>query len=360
VIKAGFAGENTPRFAFPSVLGLPRITSHWNETRPEDRTLSGYEALNKSDEFALRYPIKRGVITNWKHMNHILYHTFFHRLHADPADHPVLITQSPFDTKHNHETMTQIMFEEQCVLALYVANPSVLPLYSTGHKTGIVIDVGGGSCHTVPVHEGLAISDAISHFECGGNDIDNLLMRMLNERGYSIRDSFSNCKAIHKMKEKLCYVAFDFDSEMKRVCSMMEKKYEMSDGQTIIVGDELFRCPECLFQPNLFGIDGIGVHEMILNSIMECDCDIQEEMFSKIVVCGGSTLFRGFVERLEKEITSISPLSTEINIITPSERQYSSWIGGSIIGSLPTFPNLCISQDDYDEYGPTVFHHMCP
>lgn len=38
------------------------------------------------------------------------------------------------------------------------------------------------------------------------------------------------------------------------------------------------------------------------------------------------------------------------------DRIHSAWIGGSILGSLSTFEKMCISKEEYLEYGHEVIH----
>ena len=99
------------------------------------------------------------------------------------------------------------------------------------------------------------------------------------------------------------------------------------------------------------------IGEETYKSIMKCDTDIQQDLFSNILLSGGSTMFPGMVERLEKEIKSLAQESTKINIVVP--QQYSSWIGGSILASLSTFQQMCISKQEYDEYGSRIVNWKC-
>merc|ERR1711939_569957 len=138
-----------------------------------------------------------------------------------------------------------------------------------------------------------------------------------------------------------------------------EKMYTLPDGRTIKVGNQRFRCPEVLFQPSLIGKEASGIHETTFNSIMKCDVDVRKDLYQNIVLSGGTTMFTGLQDRVQKEIAALAPSSMKVKVIAPPERKYSVWIGGSILASLTTFQQMWISKAEYDEAGPSIVHRKC-
>lgn len=125
------------------------------------------------------------------------------------------------------------------------------------------------------------------------------------------------------------------------------------------MGNQLFRCPESLFNPLMIGKEMPGLHEIISQSIMKSDVDIRKDLYSNIVLSGGSTMFPGISERLSKEVTAMSPATMKIKILAPQERKFLVWIGGSILSSLSSFQNMWITKAEYEETGSAIVHRKC-
>jgi actin-related protein len=362
VIKAGMAGDNAPSVKFPSIVGYPRGASMGGvETKSE---YIGDEAQKMRGVLNLKFPIDSGIVTSWEDMEKVWEYCFANELRVDPSEHKVLLTEAPSNPKANREKMTTIMFETHQVQGMYVAIQAVMSLYSNGRTTGLVSDQGDGVTHTVPVFEGFSIPHAVRKNYIAGRAVTKQMLDLLTADGIQeVGGKSAWQQIVDKMKQEVCFVALDIEETKAKAASSTEiaKNYELPDGSTVSINTPRFMAPEALFFPDLIkeGDETLGVHKMCNASINDCDMDIRRDLYQNVILSGGSTLYEGLPDRLEKELDSMAPQQNMVKIIAPADRYYSVWTGASTLCSLATFESSWITKEEYEENGAEIVHRKC-
>jgi actin len=352
--RVGFAGDESPRSVFNSIASVVRRPKY---ARPDlNAFYVGDDAWRKVDILNLRWPIEHGLVTNWDEMEQIWHHAFSNELHVDPTECSILLTDVVLNPKPNRKKMAQIMFETFNVPSFYVACQAVLSLFSSGRATGIVVEMGDGVTQIVPIYEGYFLPDTITRMNFAGSDLTEYLRTILIQK-YNF-DSFNNRDIVRDIKEKLGYVALDFDAELRKaaITTNCTRSYAIPNGDQITVANEHFRCPELLFKPSLAGFKFDGIDKALFDSLMKCNMSLRNDLCANIVLSGGNSMFMGLKERLEKEMRRLAFTTLKIKVVADADREYGAWIGGSIFGALATFPGMAITRERYNDAGPAIVH----
>eukprot|EP00057_Strongylocentrotus_purpuratus_P015204 XP_011669678.1 PREDICTED: actin isoform X4 [Strongylocentrotus purpuratus] len=353
-IQAGFAGGKTCRAAFPSCIGRSK-KSHVDGKR---ETFIGEAIYKHREVLGINYPIEHGIVKDWEDMEKIWHYLFDVDLMVDTTEHPVLMTEPPGNPMYNRQKMAQIMFETFQIPAFYVANPALLSLYSSGRVSGFVIETGAGVTQTLAIYEGYCLEAATHRTGLAGREMTHYLMRLLNKKGYSFSTTAER-EIVREIKERCCYLAEDFEREM--ACTQIRtERYQLPDGQEIVLGQELFQCMEAMFKPALLRDEdtklnyGSGIADIAYCGLQRCNVDTRRTLYENVVVTGGNSMHRGFGGRLKQELVSRGVPQETLKVICPPERRKSVWLGGSILASLSAYKGMWITKKAYQEHGPTI------
>jgi centractin len=85
------------------------------------------------------------------------------------------------------------------------------------------------------------------------------------------------------------------------------------------------------------------VHQIVVEAIHRTDMDLRKSLYGNIVLSGGSTLTKGFGNRLLHEVQRLAVKDMRIKILAPPERIYTTWTGGSILAGLSTFKKASLA-----------------
>jgi len=279
------------------------------------------------------------------------------------------------------------MFETFNVPGLYIAVQAVLALAASWTSknvkertlTGTVIDSGDGVTHVIPVAEGYVIGSSIKHIPLAGRDVTNFVVQQLRDRGEELPPDTA-LDIAKQIKESFCYVCpdlvkeyqkYDSDPSKFRVVNGIDKR--SGKKYQIDVGYERFLGPEMFFSPEIFNSDfRESLPDIVDATVQSCPIDTRRPLYNYITLSGGSTMFKHFTKRLERDIrkrvsdriertekkySGTQVKKIDVNVITHPFQRFAVWFGGSMLASQPEFLGYFHTRQQYQEQGPRIARH---
>ena len=409
----GFAGNAEPQFVIPTALTTKAAVNTERTVGGRIGGLAsgiedldfetGFDAVSQMKSNTVSYPIRHGQVENWDWMESYWQHCIFKYLRCDPESHYFMLTEPPLNAPENREYTAEIMFETFNVPGLYIAVQAVLalaaswgsskvakqrkdsglnPAASSNPLTGIVVDSGDGVTHVIPVVEGYAIGSAIKHIPIAGRDVTHYVQQLLRDRNEANLPPDQTLEVAKKIKEQYTYVAPNLAREFAAFDAQPTEKFisfEHMDTSTkklyqVEVGYEQFIAPEIFFNPELLSSDHvIPLPELVDGVVQACPLDSRRDLYANIVLSGGSTLFKDFSRRLQRDMRQIvdnrlsyvkglssNTVNTklngnlDVNVFAHEHQRYAVFSGGSLLASMDQFPAYCHTKAEYDEVGPSL------
>ncbi|MFK0237738.1 actin, cytoplasmic 2 [Streptomyces vinaceus] len=348
-VRAGLAEEDVPGVVFPSVVGRAGKAAAGSEV------LVGDQAWARRGELTLSYPVRRGRVADWNDTVRLWRHAFA-QLAVDPADCQVLLIDTPLHPRESREKTVRLLFDDLGVKGCFLDNSAVSALRASDRTTGVVVEVGEGVTHVVPVYEGYAVNHGVQRSEFAGRDVLDHLAGLLSQDGIALDTSTADgLETARTIMETLCYVARDPQSEAGKDTT---EEFTLPDGTTVKLNTARYRAPESLFEPSPAGNTAPGLHELLHTSIQNTDIDVRKDLCQNIVLSGGTTKLPGLAERLRNEIQNLTT-GVRVKIHAPYERASSAWISGSILATLDSSQHMWITREEYQQSGPEIVHSKC-
>ncbi|XP_037814811.1 actin-related protein 6 [Lucilia sericata] len=333
---------------------------------------------------------QKGYLLNWDVQKTVWDHLFSQEGSGITLeDRNILVTEPQLNFASIQEAMIEILFEEYHCSGVHKSTTAELAAYNycaESEETAmqnlncIVVDVGYSFTHIVPFIRGKRVTKGIRRVEVGGKVLTNHLKELISYRHLNVMDE---SYVVNQIKEDICYVAQDFNEDMK-VHTNNKKRSEIvvdyvlpdfttvkrgyirkkeptenpvqddSDQQSVRLCNERFTVPELLFNPSDVGIQQVGIPEAVIDAIKDCPAYTHHELLRNILVIGGSSLFPGFIPRLKKEIRALAPDDLEVSLIFPEDPIGYGWYGGKEMACSDGFKDILLSREEYEENGYTA------
>ena len=382
------------------------------------RCYVGHDQSYRRDNLYVTSPVQHGVITDWDAIESLLSFTLRSHLSLEPQQHPILWCEPTGGSREQRERMLQLLMDKAGVPALFFCKTAVLSAFAAGRSTALICESGAGVTTVAPVHEGYVLNKGVRRTKVAGNTLDAIAQQMVFPQSSSSASSSSSSSSpfdrqpvplyaiqrsytptgevsshrtvipplttpsyhsymqgelIRDVKETVCRLSeTPFDANGAKYPTV---QYELPDGRLLEVGNERFLVAEHMFQPQLGAANAphveefdasftfSGLQHMLRSAVDSVDLDLHKELYSSLVLSGGTSLLAGFPNRVSRELAVDLPAAHKVKVVTGSsttDRKYASWIGGSILASLGTFHQMWVSKAEYEEHGTRIIHTKCP
>ncbi|XP_011007056.1 PREDICTED: actin-related protein 8-like [Populus euphratica] len=233
------------------------------------------------------------------------------------------------------------------VPAVCAVNQATLALYAAQRTSGIVVNIGFQVTSVVPILHGKVMRTVgVEVVDVGGLKLTEFLREQMQRNNINFRSLYT----ARTLKEKLCYVAADYEVELSRDTPA---SLEVPGEGWFALSKERFTTGEVLFQPHIAGVHTKGLHEAVALCMDHCHAigfTGDDTWFKTVVLSGGTALLPGLVGRLEKELNGLLPssISKGIRVISPAYGADTAWFGAKLISNLSTFPeSWCVTNKQF-------------
>lgn len=342
--------------------------------RGRDKTVYVGQDLTKCKDYAslvFKRPSEKGQLINWDIQKAVWDNLFYNPQTGVDTDSSLLLTQYPLTLPQVSANIDQVVFEEYGFEQYHRTEAANLVAWSSGQclDACLVVDAGFNATHVTPVLFGQVHEPGIRRVNVGGKTMTNLLKETVSFRHYNMMDE---TYIINRVKEKVCFVSQDFDKDLdlaKKTKSLQveyalpdykttklgyvvdRKQHDISELQTLKLGNERFTMPEILFDPSIIDLQQSGLCETIAESIQASPKEFRSLLCSNIVIVGGCAKLPGFQSRLEKDLRPLIPSEYHMKTRLDDKPDFTTLQGGKVLVDQPGFSNLCVTKQEYDEYG---------
>jgi len=352
--KCGYAGEITPRCIL----------------RSESKSGISLHSINNKDDL-------------YNALVDFVHRLYFKCLLVNPKDRRVVIIESVLGSSMFKDTLARVLFRHYEVSSVLFAPSHLLPLFTLGIRTGLVLDVGHSEAILIPIYEGVPILKSWQAQPLGGAALQESVRQHLIQRGQLLRgnESEENAQPLANNPELLtpqileditvrcCMITSlnrgrELDkitqdaSQVTSLATLLKNsapsvRYSLG-GDSYLEIDGVTRegAAEVLFQMDT---DGFCLGSMILSALQSCPIDTRRELADSLLIVGGTSMMPGFKSRLNQELLYLLslPQYSDIKIQEfkiyepPAKPNLVTWLGGAIFGATDVVVTRSLTREQY-------------
>jgi Actin len=339
-------------------------------------------------------PLEEGVVANWEVVRALWETAVEQRLGLNAAEHGVVVAESALASRADRERWCQMLFEEFKVPRVFLAKQGVLTAFGMARTTGFVIDVGYHATTLTPVQEGFPLMMGFRKSPVGLATMDDYCRRLCFSHISHLHPRSSSSSSSSEWPESTA--SYQWAHFLGRV--VREKHFRVSpspldgswsegggeggggaasasasassassasswvrlpDGREVDVSGASMAAPELLFDASGAAIPGgASLARTAVDALMNCEGDARRDIGASTIFTGGGATLPGLEERFMRELAVLATVGVHVDHVgrVPAEACLGPFLGGSIVGSLPSFSDMCLSRAEWLEHGATMLH----
>eukprot|EP00922_Rhytidocystis_sp_ex-Travisia-forbesii_P040167 GHVS01059725.1.p1 GENE.GHVS01059725.1~~GHVS01059725.1.p1 ORF type:complete len:522 (+),score=179.68 GHVS01059725.1:159-1568(+) len=232
--RVGYAGEDCPKQLWHSLAGVPSGETDDQQPTSLKFPLNLYvkeEGLEVREMFQRLNPSSLTQSLNEDVFAKVVAATCsgpestrIGGLGVSLSEHPILVTEP---SKHNRvmrEKMTEVLFEQFELPALYLAKRAVLCAFAVGRSSGLVVDIGAAGMSLVPVTEGYSLQKNVLEYPVGGDLLDEQMGLLLAQRGLTVDPMYGLTKTVKEAQQSTSVGVGGGSSNMMRTVKVVRRK----------------------------------------------------------------------------------------------------------------------------------------
>ncbi|CUV07651.1 unnamed protein product [Cryptosporidium hominis] len=248
---------------------------------------------------------------SWSSLIRMLYTDY---LMSNPKDYPVILLERPFFPIELSNYIKQILLENYQVPGVKKISEPIVSLFTTGFKTGIVVDIGTNETIVCPIYDGYPIEYNVKIINCGYDDFKKKFMNELFSQ-YKEKPEEDIIKEIsNDLMDDIIFqsgiVNHEFNNNIESNPNITDFTYEnliVKDKYINLVVDKNTRTKpfEIFFGDKAFPNSEV-IHHIVLDGIIQVllnsNIETRKELSQNILICGGLASVPGFERRVSSEL----------------------------------------------------------
>ncbi|XP_054799898.1 actin-related protein 8 isoform X2 [Prosopis cineraria] len=225
--------------------------------------------------------------------------TIYSRMQVKPSTQPVIVSIPicHYDDTESSKASRRQLKEAICaslfdmnVPAICAVNQATLALYAAKQTSGIAVNVGFQVTSIVPIMNGKVMRKVgVEVVGLGAIKLTGFLRELMQRNNIN----FESLYTVRTLKEKLCYVAIDYEAELSKDT---QASFEAAGEGLFTLSKERFQTGEILFQPRLAGLQAMGLHQAVALCMDHChsaELAGDPDWFKTVVLSGGTACLPG-------------------------------------------------------------------